>query len=56
MLWVGARLCDGLAHNRDLEPVTQDGEKIELLANVNGPPDAVLAVNAGASGVGLYRT
>src|SRR6266700_4708329 len=24
-------LCDGLAHNRDLEPLTRDGEKIELL-------------------------
>jgi phosphoenolpyruvate-protein phosphotransferase len=49
-------LCEDLAHNRDQEPVTQDGEKIDLLANVNGPADAVLAVNAGASGVGLYRT
>ncbi len=49
-------LCDRLAENRDEEPITLDGERIELLANVNGPADAVLAVNAGASGVGLYRT
>jgi phosphoenolpyruvate-protein phosphotransferase len=49
-------LTDRLIGNRDLEPITRDGEYIELLANVNGPADAVLAVNAGATGVGLYRT
>ncbi|MBI1913146.1 MAG: phosphoenolpyruvate--protein phosphotransferase [Planctomycetes bacterium] len=49
-------LCDSLIENRDLEPVTRDGERIELLANVNSPADAAMAVRAGASGVGLYRT
>lgn len=47
---------DRLVENRDHESVTQDGEVIELLANVNGPADADMAVKTGASGVGLYRT
>jgi phosphoenolpyruvate-protein phosphotransferase (PTS system enzyme I) len=45
-----------LVENRDLEAVSPDGAKIELLANVNNATDAVTAVNAGAVGVGLYRT
>jgi phosphotransferase system enzyme I (PtsI) len=47
---------DRLIENRDQESVTQDGIRVELLANVNVPQDAVMAVRAGASGVGLYRT
>jgi len=47
---------DRLVENRDQEAVSIDGAKVALLANVNGPADAVLAVRAGASGVGLYRT
>jgi phosphotransferase system enzyme I (PtsI) len=42
--------------NREQEPVTMDGVRVELLANVNGPADAALAVRAGAGGIGLYRT
>jgi phosphoenolpyruvate-protein phosphotransferase (PTS system enzyme I) len=49
-------LRDRLIENRDQEPITADGVRIELLANVNSPPDASTAVQAGASGVGLYRT
>ena len=49
-------LCDSLIDNRDREPLTADGERVELLANVNGPADSAMAVRAGASGVGLYRT
>jgi phosphotransferase system enzyme I (PtsI) len=45
-----------LIENRDLEPVTVDGIRLELLANVNGPADAAMAGSAGATGVGLYRT
>jgi phosphoenolpyruvate-protein phosphotransferase len=45
-----------LIENRDLESVSPDGERVELLANVNGPADAEMAVRAGAAGVGLYRT
>ena len=36
--------------------MSADGVRVELLANVNSPPDAVMAARAGASGVGLYRT
>jgi phosphoenolpyruvate-protein phosphotransferase (PTS system enzyme I) len=45
-----------LIENRDVEPLTPDGERIELLANVNNPTDAALATKVGAAGVGLYRT
>ena len=36
--------------------VTLDGQKIELLANIEMPEDAISAVNAGAVGVGLFRS
>ncbi len=49
-------LSDSLISNRDQEARTRDGERIELLANVNSAADAALALRAGASGVGLYRT
>jgi phosphotransferase system enzyme I (PtsI) len=45
-----------LIGNREQEPVTPDGQRIELLANVNNPQDAEMAGKVGASGVGLYRT
>jgi phosphotransferase system enzyme I (PtsI) len=51
-----ATLRDHLVENRDQEAITRDGIRLELLANVNGPADAGLAVRVGASGVGLYRT
>jgi phosphotransferase system enzyme I (PtsI) len=49
-------LKDQLAENRDLDAVTADGAQLELLANINGLPDANSAVAMGASGVGLFRT
>ncbi len=49
-------LRDRLIENRDQEPITADGFRVELLANVNGPADAAMATRVGASGVGLYRT
>jgi phosphoenolpyruvate-protein phosphotransferase len=49
-------LRDRLIENREQEPVTADGIRVELLANVNGPADAAMACQVGASGVGLYRT
>jgi len=36
--------------------VTLDGQKIELLANIEMPEDALAAVQAGAVGVGLFRS
>ncbi|NLU73527.1 phosphoenolpyruvate--protein phosphotransferase [Streptomyces sp. HNM0575] len=35
---------------------TSDGHKVPLLANVGGPSDVSAAIEAGAEGVGLYRT
>ncbi|OEU88922.1 phosphoenolpyruvate-protein phosphotransferase [Streptomyces abyssalis] len=35
---------------------TSDGHKVPLLANVGGPADVSAAVEAGAEGVGLFRT
>jgi phosphotransferase system enzyme I (PtsI) len=39
-----------------LDPVTTDGVRITLLANVDLPEEAELAANSGAEGVGLMRT
>jgi len=36
--------------------VTLDGQKIELLANIEMPEDAQAAIQAGAVGVGLFRS
>jgi len=36
--------------------ITLDGQKIELLANIEMPEDAALALKAGAVGVGLFRS
>ena len=35
---------------------TSDGHKVPLLANIGGPADVNAAVDAGAEGVGLFRT
>ena len=35
---------------------TADGQPVALLANIGGPADAPAAVEAGAEGVGLFRT
>ena len=45
-----------LARLRNTPAVTLDGQKIELLANIEQPDDAAAAVKAGAVGVGLFRT
>ena len=36
--------------------VTLDGQEVELLANIEQPGDAVAALDAGAVGVGLFRS
>ncbi len=36
--------------------VTMDGERVELLANIEMPEDAPVALKAGAVGVGLFRS
>ena len=45
-----------LARLRHTPAITLDGHKIELLANIEQPGDAAVAVRAGALGVGLFRS
>ncbi len=45
-----------LVEYRRLAPVTEDGVQIRIEANVESPDDAVRAREAGAEGVGLFRS
>ena len=45
-----------LSRLRHTPAVTLDGERVELLANIELPGDAAAALDAGAVGVGLFRT
>jgi phosphotransferase system enzyme I (PtsI) len=45
-----------LSRLRHTPAVTLDGHKVELLANIELPEDAAAAVQAGAVGVGLFRS
>ncbi len=47
---------DRLARLRHTPAVTTDGERVELLANIEMPSDAAAALEAGAVGVGLFRS
>jgi phosphoenolpyruvate-protein phosphotransferase (PTS system enzyme I) len=45
-----------LSRLRHTPSVTLDGQRVELLANIELPQDTAAAVSAGAVGVGLFRT
>jgi len=45
-----------LSRLRHTPAMTLDGERVELLANIEMPADAVAALEAGAVGVGLFRS
>ena len=45
-----------LSRLRHTPAVTLDGERVELLANIEQPSDAAVALAAGAMGVGLFRS
>ena len=45
-----------LARLRHAPALTMDGQAVELLANIEQPTDAASAVQAGADGVGLFRS
>jgi phosphoenolpyruvate-protein phosphotransferase (PTS system enzyme I) len=45
-----------LSRLRHTPAITLDGERVELLANIELPGDAVAALEAGALGVGLFRS
>jgi phosphotransferase system enzyme I (PtsI) len=47
---------DRLARLLHTPAVTLDGQKVELLANIEMPDDAASALKAGAVGVGLFRS
>jgi phosphoenolpyruvate-protein phosphotransferase (PTS system enzyme I) len=45
-----------LSRLKNTPAVTLDGQKIELLANIEQPDDAAAALKAGDAGVGLFRS
>jgi phosphotransferase system enzyme I (PtsI) len=45
-----------LSRLRNTPAVTRDGRRIELLANIEMPEDALAALKVGAVGVGLFRS
>ncbi len=45
-----------LSRLKNTPAVTLDGQRIELLANIEQPDDTVAALKAGAVGVGLFRS
>ena len=45
-----------LSRLRHTPAITLDGERVELLANIEMPGDAATALEAGAVGVGLFRS
>ena len=45
-----------LSRLRHTPAVTLDGERVELLANIELPADAAAALEVGAAGVGLFRS
>ncbi len=51
-----ARITGELGHLKDLPAVTKDEIHVKLLANIEYPKEAEIAVDKGAVGVGLYRT
>ena len=52
----GALERERLSRLRHTPAVTLDGQKIELLANIEMPDDAAAALASGAVGVGLFRS
>ena len=51
------RILQDVAWNTRYQPaLTQDGHRIEVVANIGAPEEAEQAVNAGGEGVGLLRT
>lgn len=47
---------EGFRKFRDRPSITEDGHRVELVANIGNPRDARIAKDSGAEGIGLYRT
>ena len=41
---------------KDLKPITKDGHEVEIWGNIGKPEDVEAVIEAGATGIGLYRT
>lgn len=52
----GKKRREELSRLRDLPAVTSDGHRINLYANINTPADLTAATEAGAEGIGLFRS
>jgi phosphoenolpyruvate-protein phosphotransferase (PTS system enzyme I) len=50
------RIALGLLEARDQPAATRCGVPIDVLANIELPPEANIAIEQGARGIGLYRT
>lgn len=50
------RLTGELDTLRDLPAETKDGERVNLMSNIEFPREAAAGIGKGADGVGLYRT
>lgn len=50
------RLANELVQLRDQPSVTQDGVRVQLMANIEYPREGRISIEKGAEGVGLYRT
>ena len=51
-----SRITRELVRLRDVEAVTQDGTRIELMGNIEFAAEAAVCVEKGADGIGLFRT
>ena len=49
-------LKEELKKIKDLKPVTTDGHGVEVWGNIGKPEDVDAVIEAGATGIGLYRT
>jgi phosphotransferase system enzyme I (PtsI) len=45
-----------LARLKNTLSITRDGQRVELMANIERPDDAAMALDTGAVGVGLFRS
>ncbi|MBN2195041.1 MAG: phosphoenolpyruvate--protein phosphotransferase [Polyangiaceae bacterium] len=50
------RVSLGLRGTRDIPAATRCGTRVDLLANIELPQEAGVAIEQGAQGIGLYRT
>lgn len=50
------RLRKKLAKLKNTQAMTRDGQQIEMLANIELPDDCEAAIEAGANGIGLFRS